>query len=186
MPRPTNLEGELGEKIPKPKERPLTSRQGAFVAYYTDASNPKTYKNSTRSAEAAGYPHAHVQGAKCLGSVRVRAAVDKVLADQRNTAVVTSAGVLKGIEEIRNASMARGNYAVALRAEELRGKTLAMFTDRVEQVMTIEEVNTDDLRGLIAELSDKLGPEDEEVRLAIRAKMLGEEAAEPAEEPGLH
>jgi len=104
----------------------LTPREEAFCRAYGDVESP-TYGRGAKSAEAAGYsgprsaalklrrrPHVKARLKAYYGLAR--AAVEKVISD---------------LEHARLAALEKGDVASAVRASELQGKHLAMFTDRV-------------------------------------------------------
>lgn len=157
-------------------EKPFTQKQAAFIKAYTTPG--KTYRNATLSAEEAGYANPEVNGSQILRNHRVREEIERILNAAKREAVVTAAGVLREIEETRQKALAKEQYSTALKASELKGKTLAMFTDRVEQVMTIEDVSSGDLLQLIREVAQHLTEEEGLVRQALELLSGGGESAE--------
>ena len=89
---------------------------------------------------------------------------------------VTIDAVLRRIQLIGDKALEDGQYSAAVRAAELLGKYLKMFTDRIEQVQSIEEVSTEDLVQLFGKIvrrgnvelnrlfADELRPEGDDHR----------------------
>ena len=97
----------------------LNDRQRLFVeAYLTEA-------NATKAAVRAGYSKktAYAQGARLLKKAEIQAALEKRV----ENAVITADEVLQGI---RGIALEGEREADRLRAFELLGKHLALFTEK--------------------------------------------------------
>lgn len=121
------------------KKRDLTTKQRLFVEAYL--ANP----NATEAAIKAGYSKktAGSVGAENLKKPEIAALLEKRVED----AIITANDVLTGVKEI---AVNRGERSSdRLKAYELLGKHLAMWTDKVEQSgkSTIEIEYVNDWRG---------------------------------------
>lgn len=120
-------------------KRELTTKQRLFVEAYL--ANP----NATQAAINAGYSKktAGSQGERLLRNVEIAALLEKRV----DEAIITANEVLLGVKEIAVSKEERSSDR--LKAYELLGKHLAMWTDKVEQsgktAIEIEYVN--DWRG---------------------------------------
>lgn len=139
----------------------LTPKQAAFVKWYTSG---ECYGNGTEAARRAGYkgkpPTLGQVANENLKKPNVAAAVEEARSKSNVSAVVTVEKVLKDLEDTRLRAIADGKYSAALRASELQGKTMAMFTDRIEQVRSVDDVEVDELLGLVSELTQRLDAAD--------------------------
>lgn len=80
-----------------------------------------------------------------LSKPNVRAAIDQRLEKALSAAGVTVEQVLNDIEMARQLAIRDGKWSAALRASELQGKFLGMFSGRIDPVQAIEGVSTEDL-----------------------------------------
>jgi phage terminase small subunit len=110
----------------------LTPKQQRFVAEFLIDSN------ATQAAIRAGYSKrtAASQGSRLLSNAEIAASVVKfnnaavkVAADKLE---ITAAKVLQDIEDLRVSALAADAFPSALRASELQGKTIGLFTDQVD------------------------------------------------------
>lgn len=120
----------------------LTPRQAAFVQEYL------VDLNATQAAIRAGYSEktAGRTGHENLKKPEIAAALEKAMAERSETTRVTAQDVL---ERLRTEAEGLGpdtNSAARIKAAELLGKHLGMFTDKVETSGTqrIEVVYVDD------------------------------------------
>jgi len=119
----------------------LNRRQTLFVdEYLVDL-------NATHAAVRAGYSEhtAPYTGSKLLHKPEVADAVRRALEARAEKLKLSSEDVLRSIMEIRGKAVTRGKLAQALKANELLGKHLKLFTERVEHA---------EPGGAAAELSD--------------------------------
>ena len=113
-------------------------RHQAFVRHYLETGN------ATKAAILAGYSEksAAAAGSRLLTNPEVRGAIDTALLRQAELSGISATYVLEGIRAIAEDSSAR--HADRLRALELLGKHLKLFTDKVEQdtqiTVTIERI----------------------------------------------
>ena len=116
----------------------LTTKQQMFVdEYLVDL-------NATRAAIRAGYSEktAQEQSSRLLSNVIVKAAIDERMKDREQRLEITQDKVLRDLEAIKTHAMqtsvdAHGNvtmnnYASAIKAAELQGKHLGMFTEKID------------------------------------------------------
>lgn len=106
----------------------LTPKQSAFVREYL------VDLNATQAAIRAGYSAktAEQQGPRLLGNVEVAAAVQKGMDKRAQKVGITAEEVLTDIIRIGNSAEAAEDFPAALKARELLGKHLKLFTDKVE------------------------------------------------------
>ncbi len=140
----------------------LTDKQRLFAEAYASAGSP-TFGNATLSAEKAGYGGSRATLAQTgfrLSKIPKIQEYCKALQrkEDRHTAV-TVESVLGGMERIRRRAEDEGKYAAALKALELQGRHLAMFTDRLEHVRSIEEVPMEELLKAAGELAARVDPD---------------------------
>lgn len=104
----------------------LTPKQQAFInEYLIDL-------NATQAAIRAGYSKktAYRTGCDNLKKAHIKAEIERRMKEREERAIITADEVIKGIKEIAYDSKARHNDK--LKAFELLGKHLAMFTDKVQ------------------------------------------------------
>lgn len=128
------------------KQGGLTVKQKAFVdEYLIDL-------NGTQAAIRAGYSEnsANEIAAQNLAKLSIKQAIEKALEERKSRVILTQDQVLKDIALIKQAAMADKvdangnkemvNFNAALKACELEGKHLAMFTDKVDATVTAKEL----------------------------------------------
>ena len=118
--------------------RELTPKQAAFVREYL------IDLNATQAAIRAGYSAntANEQGSRLLTNVSVHSLIQKAMNERAETVGLTAADVLRDINAVKADAMRKtydkdgnevmANHTAALKALELQGKHLKMFTDKVE------------------------------------------------------
>jgi hypothetical protein len=86
----------------------------------------------------AGYSKNGAQsgGSRLLRDPRIQAYIAELEAEATERAGLTIDGVLKNLREDRDAARKAGQFGPAVRADELMGKHLAMFTDVTKQTVT--------------------------------------------------
>lgn len=119
-------------------EKKLTPKQEAFCREYL------IDLNGTQAAIRAGYSQrtANEQAARMLAKVSVSSRIQCLMTERAERVQRTADDVLKDIQRVKESCMAEaadqfGNIAMvdpkaALKALELEGKHLKMFTDKVE------------------------------------------------------
>lgn len=130
--------------------------------------------NATQACIRAGYSakNADVIGPELLGKSWVKARIQELMDKRANRTELTADKVLRDIEELRlkcnqgvpvldREGKPTGEWKfeahVALKASELQGKHLKLFTDKIEHSgkVTLDSVSDEDLDKKIAELTDK-------------------------------
>ena len=108
--------------IPGPVD--LTPKELDFCERFA---NPEsvTYGRATMSAEAAGYEEPH----NAAWKLRRRPRIVAKLREYHDVIKATVGKVITDLEHERLAALAKGDISTAVRASELEGKTLAMFSD---------------------------------------------------------
>lgn len=126
-----------------PKGKELNDRQKLFVSEYVAS------KNATQSAIKAGYSEktAYSMGARLLKNVEIQNAIDDKLGKMAKKLDLTAEKILMDIEEVKRRCLQgeeirdregnptgewRFDASNALKACELQGRHLKMFTDRTE------------------------------------------------------
>ena len=117
----------------------LTPKRAAFVREYL------IDLNATQAAERAGYSAktAYSQGHRLLKDAEIQRAIS---AGQERRAQDTGLSAQTVLEGLRSIAEGEASDSARVRAYELLGKHLGMFTDRVEHSggMTIEVVYVDE------------------------------------------
>ena len=93
----------------------------------------------------AGYSKNGAQsgGSRLLRDPRIQAYIAELEAEATERAGLSVDGVLKNLREDRDAARAAGQYGPAVRADELLGKYLAMFTD-VSKNVVVDDIPPED------------------------------------------
>ena len=93
----------------------------------------------------AGYSKNGAQsgGSRLLRDPRIQAYIAELEAEATERAGLTVDGVLKNLREDRDAARKAGQYGPAVRADELMGKHLAMFTD-VSKNVVVDDIPVED------------------------------------------
>ncbi len=122
----------------------LTPKQQMFVKEY------QIDRNATQAAIRAGYSEktAYSIGQENLNKPEIAEALDKQTQEIADKIDISAQDVLQSIKDIRDATMAAEKFSESLKANELLGKHLKLFTDKIEQETTITVVrkNYDDNR----------------------------------------
>ena len=117
----------------------LTPKRAAFVREYL------IDLNATQAAIRAGYTErsARVTGTRLLADAAIRAEVEAAQQERAKDTRISAQMVLEGL---RGIAEGEASDSARVRAYELLGKHLGMFTDRVEHSggMTIEVVYVDE------------------------------------------
>ncbi len=141
--------------------RGLTDKQALFVQEYL------VDLNATQAAIRAGYSARTAEwiGPQLLGKSHVSSAIAMKMAARSKRTEITADLVMRDVEAIKRDAMrestdkdgnpAMVNHAAALKACELQGKHLGMFTDKV--AMTIESSSDEELDAKIVDLLRKTG-----------------------------
>jgi phage terminase small subunit len=106
----------------------LSDKQAAFAREYL------IDLNATKAAIRAGYSKktAGQQGERLLKKVEIARVVQQAMDERSKETGITAAKVLADIERVRNLAESGGEYNTALKASELQGKHLKLFTDKVQ------------------------------------------------------
>lgn len=116
----------------------LTARQQRFVnEYLVDL-------NATQAAIRAGYsaPTAGSAGSRMLKNAKVRAAIDAGTEKKGEALGLTAIKVLEKIADLSTKAETVGELATAMKGQELLGKHLKLFTDKLEMSgkLTLEQL----------------------------------------------
>ena len=106
-----------------------TDKQKRFVEEYL------IDNNATQAAIRAGYSArtATKSSSKLMAKADIRNAIDARLVRISEKIDISVAKVLEDIERVRGKAEADDELTTALRASELQGKHLKMFTDKIQQ-----------------------------------------------------
>jgi phage terminase small subunit len=125
-------------------------------------------RNATKAAIRSGYAErtAYSQGSRLLKNVEVREEIALLEREQRKAEKIDRQYVLNGLRKLaENAE----SEAARVRALELLGKTMRMFTEQVEvqhsvDVSPLQEFTVPELRALKAAMTTDQQPIDAEAR----------------------
>jgi phage terminase small subunit len=117
----------------------LSEKQALFVREYVKD------HNATQAAQRAGYSKktAYSAGQRLLKRVEIAKAIQKVLDRRARKVDLTAENILESIMDIRQMAVDQGRLNDALKANELLGKHLKLFTDRLEHSgsVTLQIIN---------------------------------------------
>ena len=104
----------------------LTDKQKMFCQEYL------IDLNSAQACIRAGYSErtARTIGSKLLTKVDIQKEINRLKAIREKKVELTAEKVLKDIERVRDKAEGSEQYNVSLKASELQGKHLAMFTEK--------------------------------------------------------
>lgn len=105
--------------------------------------------NATEAARRAGYKgnNATLRAvvSENLTKPNIRKEIDSRMAKALSRTNVTIDKVLLELEVLRIKATSENRFSAAIRCLELQGRYLRMWTDKMEQPPTIDEVSTDEL-----------------------------------------
>ena len=106
--------------------------------------------NATDAAIKAGYgkKSATSKGCQLLTNIKVSAFIDSKMQKAENKAEITAENILKRIDDLANNSR---HDNVKIKALELLGKHLAMFTDKVIATMNVKQLSDQELEEMLPE-----------------------------------
>ena len=114
------------------KIRQLAPKMELFCQYLT-ALGTETFCHKTKASVAAGYSvkAARTIGSRMMKNPAVQARLAELHSETMNRNHVTSDSVLRNLENDKLLARSKGDYATAVRADELQGKYLAMFSEHL-------------------------------------------------------
>lgn len=139
-------------------DKKLTNKQEMFcMEYVVDF-------NATQAAIKAGYSENSAQeiGSENLSKPMIQARVQELMKDRIEKVQITAEDVIKDIIETRSETKEEKRYSERLKANELLGKYLAMWTDTVNnnntnsgtQTIYIEREDKEELESHISDIVD--------------------------------
>lgn len=138
----------------------MNARQRRFVAEYLKS------LNATQAYKKAGYKAtgraAENNASRLLGDAGVKEAIAAGLAHQAEEAKVDAVKVTRGLLREATSTAKKSTQSARVRAWELLGKTVGMFSDRVEHTgkgggaIQFEGLSDDELSRRIAELESRI------------------------------
>ncbi len=110
----------------------LSARQKAFVQYYIVS------LNATQAAVEAGYSskYANRQGAQLLARPKIQAAIQKAMKERIARVEVDQDYVIQRLKTEAELEGEGASHGARIKALELLGKHLGMFTDRVQMELS--------------------------------------------------
>ena len=130
------------------KEKPparLTAKQRAFASYIVQGNSPseayrKAYETSTGNDSTVA-----VSANKLMKDERISALIGSVFEASKETIIADSVATRRYVMEQLHAKVQEGKTeGTQLKALELMGRAVGMFTDKVEQ--KVEEISTERLK----------------------------------------
>ena len=122
----------------------LTAKQALFIKEYL------IDLNATLAAIRAGYSKktAGVMGFENLKKPNIVEEITKALAKRSEKTEITAELVLRQIQEDRQKAIELGQISVAMRGNELLGKHIGCFVDRVEikEVSDIDKMSKEEIQ----------------------------------------
>jgi phage terminase small subunit len=114
--------------------RELTPKQDMFVKEYL------IDLNATQAAIRAGYSEktAHVIANQLLNKTLVSDAIKKARQEQSKRTLITADDVIQSIIDIRQMAINSDKLSDALKANELLGKHLVLFTDKLQSEVQVK------------------------------------------------
>ena len=111
----------------------LNPKVDAFCVFYTTIGEP-TFAHAAKSAIAAGYSEASARNTATdlLKKPDVQQRIRELHTANMQRNMITVDKVLADLEHDKLIAREKGDIASAIRADELQGKYLALFTDRQE------------------------------------------------------
>lgn len=161
----------------KKKEKPLNNRQKIYVLERASG------KSGAEAARLAGYSDkkkylVRITAYRLDNDPRIKAAIDKEREKIREKLIIDENKVLNDLEVGREGAIEKGQYMAAIRASELHGKHLAMFTDKVQteydvilQFKDSMEVASYGLIDTLKQLAGETGIEEVELE-EVKTKRL--------------
>ena len=138
----------------------LTSRQTRFVSAYTSSI---ALFNATKSCRLAGYSEKSCRdtGYENLRKPHIRAAIEERLEAAFDANEITIEKVLRDLEMTFICAMRDGKYHSALRAIELQGKYLGIFSTRFKNTneTLLGDVSDTELVEMLVSLLQQSRPE---------------------------
>lgn len=106
----------------------LTAKQQRFVEEYL------IDLNATQAAIRAGYPETSARqvGSENLSKPYIQDAIQAEMDKRSAITQITAAKVLSDIERVRDKAETQDELTTALKASELQGKHLKLFTDKIQ------------------------------------------------------
>lgn len=142
----------------KPEDKPLTGKQEAFCVWLVSGA---VNFNAVEAVRRAGYRGSDATlrsiASQNLTKPNIKARIEKLKAKALSGADVTIEKTLRNLVVIGEKALEAGKYSAAAKCEELKGKYLKMWTERIEHVMDIDDMSQDELVSLLLEVTEKGG-----------------------------
>ncbi len=121
------------------------------------------------AAVRAGYASqsAHVQASRLLKHAKVKTRIEQLQKEAAERNKVTVDRVIAQLSELRDKAVAAGQMGPAIRAEELRGKTIGCFVDK----HTVTDIGSLSNGQLAAKLARQIADEDRPLARLIYRRL---------------
>jgi len=163
----------------KLKDKPLTERQLKFAHLYALDGG---LRSNTEIAIEAGYPKAsaYQRAYELLSEEHCPHVINKIREIQKDVEKkfdLNTSSHLKKLYELRDTAVEKGMLGVALRAEELRGKTKGLYVD-YSKTMNVD-IHSKEFKDFIKIKNMNTEELEEEMRQLENKYKKGEEAYDP-------
>ncbi len=150
----------------------LTTKQRKFVEWYV---HPEVAGNATEAAVKAGYGGTRRTlsrtGAALLKKAHIAEAIEAKAREITAASDISIESVLRGVKRVLDMATEKEQLPSALKALEMQGKYLAMWTERIEHVRSLEDVSTEEPEDELTRVMERLEPEDKQrLKLALTAE----------------
>lgn len=131
----------------------MTVKEQLFVAAYV-AGDPRELGNGTKAALTAGYSQKTASriASGLLAKPHIKAAINAEVKKLSESLNITAKSVLQNIERLSRLAEDAGKFGDAIRGQELLGKHLKLFADKVE--LTGKDGGPIETKRSAAELTD--------------------------------
>ena len=132
----------------------LTDKQERYIIEYP------IDLNATQAAIRSGYSEktARQAGYDLMTKPYILEAIQKQMNKISDVALITAKEVVENIKRIGSSAEEDKQHSAALKAQELLGKHIVMFTDKIEhsgEIKTIQTLSDDQLTKMVKDLGGK-------------------------------
>jgi len=183
----------------KSRPRPLNTQMEAFCVFIT-AIGSATFSKGKASAEAAGYAEnsAAIRAHRLLKMPKIQARISEIHAENMAASRLSVYTVLSNLAHDRELAREKQDYSTCVRATELMGKYLAMFTEKslveLTDMRQLDDSHRDSARVIGAALlsmgifdspstGDELPVAPGALPVTNAGRMVAERVANPVEQP---
>lgn len=133
-----------GEK--KEKEKRLTAKQRAFASYIVQGDSPQVAYRKAYDVKTVNSASVISGANKLMKDKRISALIGSVFDRTKETIIADAVATRRHVMEelFKHCENEKHNVSARLKALELMGRAVGMFTDKVEQ--KVEEISTERLK----------------------------------------